>query len=242
MRNYSHINLNNIIKIQRFIRYNLYYRHYSKLINNIKILNNHLDPITLNYFYKKSKIIKLNKLYPIFRNSKMYIYELSSLKELIKYNLCEVYTNSNFTESEINNIKFLTKKLKMKNEKLTENQKLFFLKTDIFHIFNQLDTYFTLTLYESINKIKLKEIFIELKLIWNKFLFDYNINEYELIKSNLIWNQSSNFEYHLLNNIYKMINNDIDKVFKKQICYIIIGSFCYVEPKIREIFNNIEFI
>ena len=235
-------NLAKIIKIQRLIRYKLYYKHYNRIFYNIKKLDNHNDPITLRYFYKKSKIKNLNKLYPIFRNDKMYIYELSSLKELIKFNLCEVYTKSNFTESEINNIIFLTKNFKIKNKKLTEKEKLFFLKTDIFHIFNQLDTYFTLTLYESINKFKLKDIFNELKLFWNKFLHDYNINEYELIKNNLIWNQTSNFEYHLLNNIYKMINNDIDQVFKKHICYIIIGSFCYIEPNIKQFFNNIEFI
>ena len=235
-------NLAKIIKIQRLIRYKLYYKHYNRIVYNIKNLDNHNDPITLRYFYKKSKIKKIDKLYPIFRNNKMYIYELLSLKELIKLNLSEIYTNSNFTESEINNIKFLTKNLKIKKCKLTEKENLFFLKTDIFHIFNQLDTYFTLALYETIDKIKLKEVFNELKLIWNKFLFDYNLEEYDLIKNNLRWNQTSNFEHHLLNNIYKMLNNDIDQVFKKHICYIIIGSFCYVDSNIKEIFNNIEFI
>jgi hypothetical protein len=172
----------------------------------------------------------------------MYIYELSSLKELIKLSLSEVYTNTNFTRSEINSINFLTKNIRIRNEKLSEKEKLFFIKTDIFHIFNQLDTYFTLALYESIDKVKLKDIFEELKLFWNKFLHDYNINEYDLIKNNLNWNQTSNFEYHLLQNINKMINNDIDKIFKKHICYIIIGSFCYVDPNIKQLFNNIEFI
>ena len=235
-------NLSKIIKIQRLVRYKLYYKHYYRIVYNIKNLDNHNDPITLKYFYKKSKIKNLNKLYPIFRNNKMYVYELSSLKELIKFNLCEVYTNSNFTKDEIDNINFLTKNIKIKNEILTDEQKLFFKKTDIFHIFNQLDTYFTLALYETIDKIKLKEVFNELKLIWNKFLFDYNLEEYDLIKNNLRWNQTSNFEHHLLNNIYKMLNNDIDQVFKKHICYIIIGSFCYVDSNIKEIFNNIEFI
>ena len=231
-----------IIKIQRLFRYMLYYKHLNKIIQNIKNLQNHNDPITLTYFYKKLKIKKINKLYPIFRNNQMYIYELSSLKELIKLSLSEVYTNTNFTRSEINSINFLTKNIRIRNEKLTEKEKLFFIKTDIFHIFNQLDTYFTLALYESIDKVKLKDIFEELKLFWNKFLHDYNINEYDLIKNNLNWNQTSNFEYHLLQNINKMINNDIDKIFKKHICYIIIGSFCYVDPNIKQLFNNIEFI
>ena len=119
-------NLDKIIKIQRLIRYNLYYKHYNRIVYNIKNLDNHNDPITLKYFYKKSKIKKINKLYPIFRDNKMYIYELLSLKELIKFNLCEVYTNSNFTEIEIKNIKFLTKNIKIKNEKFTEKEKLFF--------------------------------------------------------------------------------------------------------------------
>ena len=95
--------INNIIKIQRFIRYKLYYKHYNDIFNNIKKLNNNIDPITLNNIYKKSKIKKIEKLYPIFRNNKMYIYELVSLKELIKLNLGEVYTNTSFTKTEINN-------------------------------------------------------------------------------------------------------------------------------------------
>jgi hypothetical protein len=234
--------INNIIKIQRFIRYKLYYKHYNDIFNNIKKLNNNIDPITLNNIYKKSKIKKIEKLYPIFRNNKMYIYELVSLKELIKLNLGEVYTNTSFTKTEINKINFLTRNIKTRNKKITKDEELFFLKTDIFQIFNELDTYFTFALYESIDKSKLRSIFIELKLLWNKYLEDYNINEYELIKHKLNWNQTSNFEYYLLNNIYKMINNDIDKTFKKHICYIIIGSFCYVEPNIKNLFNDIEFI
>ena len=234
--------INNIIKIQRFIRYKLYYKHYNDIFNNIKKLNNNIDPITLNNIYKKSRIKKIEKLYPIFRNNKMYIYELVSLKELIKLNLGEVYTNTSFTKTEINKINFLTRNIKTRNKKITKDDELFFLKTDIFQIFNELDTYFTFALYESIDKSKLKSIFIELKLLWNKYLEDYNINEYELIKNKLNWNQTSNFEYYLLNNIYKMINNDIDKTFKKHICYIIIGSFCYVEPNIKNLFNDIEFI
>ncbi len=234
--------INNIIKIQRFIRYKLYYKHYNDIFNNIKKLNNNIDPITLNNIYKKSRIKKIEKLYPIFRNNKMYIYELVSLKELIKLNLGEVYTNTSFTKNEISKINFLTRNIKTRNKKITKDEELFFLKTDIFQIFNELDTYFTFALYESIDKSKLKSIFIELKLLWNKYLEDYNINEYELIKNKLNWNQTSNFEYYLLNNIYKMINNDIDKTFKKHICYIIIGSFCYVEPNIKNLFNDIEFI
>lgn len=234
--------INNIIKIQRFIRYKLYYKHYNDIFNNIKKLNNNIDPITLNNIYKKSRIKKIEKLYPIFRNNKMYIYELVSLKELIKLNLGEVYTNTSFTKTEINKINFLTRNIKTRNKKITKDEELFFLKTDIFQIFNELDTYFTFALYESIDKSKLRSIFIELKLLWNKYLEDYNINEYELIKHKLNWNQTSNFEYYLLNNIYKMINNDIDKTFKKHICYIIIGSFCYVEPNIKNLFNDIEFI
>ena len=234
--------INNIVKIQRFVRYKLYYKHYNDIFNNIKKLNNNIDPVTLNIIYKKSKIKKIQKLYPIFRNNKMYIYELVSLKELIKSNLGEVYTNTDFTKNEISKINFLTRNIKNKNKKLTKDEELFFFKTDIFQIFNQLDTYFTFSLYESIDKSKLKSIFIELKLLWNKYLEDYNVNEYNLIKYKLKWNQTSNYEYHLLNNIYKMINNDIDKTFKKHICYIIIGSFCYVEPNIKKLFNDIEFI
>ena len=48
-------NLVKIIKIQRLIRYKLYYKHYNRIFYNIKKLDNHNDPITLRYFIKNQK-------------------------------------------------------------------------------------------------------------------------------------------------------------------------------------------
>ena len=61
-------NLAKIIKIQRLIRYKLYYKHYNRIVYNIKKLDNHNDPITLKYFYKNLlKILKneLSLIHPV---------------------------------------------------------------------------------------------------------------------------------------------------------------------------------
>jgi hypothetical protein len=113
---------------------------------------------------------------------------------------------------------------------------------DIFQIFYELGTYFTLNMYESIDKNNLEIIFNELKLMWNSFKQDYQINELQLFGEELNWDKCSKIEYKLLENIKIMIDNKIDDVFKKNICYLIIGSFCYVDKDLKKIYNNIDFI
>ena len=79
-----------------------------------------------------------------------------------------------------------------------------------------IETYFTLSIYESINKNFLMTIFNELKLMWNSYKQDYQINEKQLFGKVINWNLNMlNIEEHLLKNIDIMINNDLDKLFKK---------------------------
>ena len=69
-----------IVKIQHLWKYYKYYRHQYIICKNIKSLINHCDVISLNTIYN-NKIIDIELLYPIFRDGKMYVYELSSLKK-----------------------------------------------------------------------------------------------------------------------------------------------------------------
>ena len=99
-------------------------------------------------------------------------------------------------------------------------------------------------LYENIKKYKLSEVFTELKMLWRAFKEDNRINEIELFGNQIIWtnNKIDNIENILLKNINIMINNKLENNIRKNICYIIIGAFSYVDKDIKKIYNNFEFI
>jgi hypothetical protein len=233
----------NLISFQRIWRYNKYHKNKNIIIKNINNLINHYDPITLNYFFESNKINNINNLYPIIIRHNMYIYEIDSLNEIIKEDKKEVFSNIDIDSHHIENIKFLCKNFKVNKLKLTKKEKLFHKKTNIFQIFLDLETYFTLDIYEKINKSKLPKILNELRLMWTAFIEDNNINEIELFGSEINWNFKKNtYEEILLKNINSMINNNLDQNFKKTICYIIIGAFSYVDSNIKKIYRNIDFI
>mgnify|MGYP006425525731 CR=1 FL=1 len=238
-----------IIKFQLLWRYNKYHKHKSIIIKNIKLLHNYCDPISLNYFYittkKTPSLININTLYPIIIKNQVYVYELKSLKELLDIgNIKEIYTNTPLDRNQISNIKFLTKDLNRDNTPLSVSENRYIQKIEVFQIFFELDTYFTLELYENIKKYKLSEVFTELKMLWRAFKEDNRINEIELFGNQIIWtnNKIDNIENILLKNINIMINNKLENNIRKNICYIIIGAFSYVDKDIKKIYNNFEFI
>ena len=68
-------------------------------------------------------------------------------------------------------------------------------------------------------------------------------DEKEIENSTLKENNSeTQKEEDLLNNINILINNNLEKPFRKNICYIIIGAFSYVDKNIKKIYKNIDFI
>lgn len=233
-----------IIKLQYLWKFHKYHKSKMKIIKNIKNLKNHCDPISLDYFFINNSYFKnINNLYPIFDNNVMYVYQLSSLKELIEQNINEIYSNKPFQINDIKNILFLTKDIKIKNVELTNTEKLYNKKIKIFQIFFELGTYFTLDLYENINKKKLFDVYNELNLIWSSFRDDNNIDEINTFGNKIKWSKNPNdIENKLLDNITIMINNNLEDIFKKNICYIIIGAFSYVDKDIKKIYNNIDFI
>ena len=241
-----------IIAFQSLWLYNKYHRHKYYIIKNINNIGNNQDPISLNKIIKNNKIININNLYPIFKNGKMYVYELKSLNDILKNDVNEIYTNLPFLNHEVNSINFLLSKINTqgcnasssleKIIKYTDKEKIYFLKINIFQKFYELGTYFTLELYESINKTNLQQILSELKMIWNSFKEDNNINENEMFQKQLNWKYTNDVEDKLLNNINIMINNNLEDNFKKSICYLIIGAFCYVDKELKKIYNNIVFI
>ena len=233
-----------IISVQRLWRFKMYHRHKYLIIKNFNIYGNIQDPISLNKIINNNKKIKnINNIFPIFRNTIMYIYEISSLKNLLENNSNEVYTNTKFTQKEINKINILSKNIVNSIDvKYTELEQLYFLKSSIFQKFYELKTYFTLDLYETINKKDLFPIFTELKLMWNTFKIDNNIQDNKILNKKLDWNNNIDIEKKLLNNINILINCNVEDNFKKHICYLIIGAFSYVDKNIKNIYNNIDFI
>ena len=231
----------NITKIQIKWRYYKYHRFKKIIIDNYYKIYNYIDPLSLNYFIRKSKIININNLYIIKRNDIIYLYEINTLNKLIDENYNEIYTNTTIRNNEKNEIKFLYKSIKFYNTVNLSNSEIIHLKkTKVFQIFNELNTYFSLQLYENIDKIKIKQILNELKLMWYDFKNRYNLNENELFNKQLHWNNNDT-EYQLLENILIMIDNNLEFCFKKNISFIIIGAFCYVDEDLKKIYNNIDF-
>ena len=231
----------NINKIQNLWMYHKYHKMMYIIVKNIKILVNHQDPISLNVIYQNGKIFDIKNLYAIFRNNRMYLYELSSLKDMVNNNNLEIHTNTEFTLNELNEIKFLTSKIKKKEIEYTKEQKFYFIKSHIFTIFHELETYFSIQMYENIEKQNLQTILNELKLMWEAFCKDNGLNEIELFGTKLKWNMRDK-EIQLLTNIKIMIDNDLDKSFKKAICYVIIGAFAYVDKDVKKLYKDIEFV
>ena len=169
------------LKIVNLWKYHKYYKHHYLIVKNIGILGNYCDPISQNVIFENNKIIDIKKLFPIFRSNKMYVYELKSLKDIIDNNSNkEIFSNTELTNSEISNIKFQTSKIKNEEIKLSKEQELYFRKSHIFTIFHELDTYFSITMYNKIDREKFKNILSELKMMWNAFKIDNNLDEVEL--------------------------------------------------------------
>ena len=230
-----------IVKIQHLWRYYKYYRHQFIICRNIKSLINHCDVISLNTIYDSRKITNIEFLYSIFRSNKMYVYELSSLKKMIETNMKEIHTNTNFTKSEIEEIKFLTSKIKERKKRLTKKEKFNLMKDKVFTVFHELDTYFSIEIYQKVQKDEFSKILNELKMMWNAFQTDNKLNDIELFGIELKW-EDKNYENQLLTNIKIMIDNNLEKSFRKAISFVIIGAFAYVIPDIKKTYSDIDFI
>ena len=231
-----------IISVQRLWRFKKYHKNKYIICKNINKLKNYYDPISLNYFFECGKLINIDNLYPIFLRNELYVYEIESLIEIIKADKKEIFSNTNIEEHHIDNIKFISRNIKNES-KFTKKEKFYHKKTKIFQIFNELETYFTLELYEKIKKRNLDKILNELRMMWIAFTEDNNINEVDLFGKKINWNfKKNNYEEILLNNINILINNNLEVNLKKAICFIIIGAFSYVDSNIKKIYNNIDFI
>lgn len=213
------------------------------IVKNISKIKNEIDPISSYDLIKSKKIlVDLGKLYLLNKNNNYYLYEISSLNLLIESNSSEIFSNQKLIDSEIKEINFYFNLLRNKNEILENNEieQDFALKTKIFDTFFKLDTYFTLTMYNNVKENDKGKIFTEVKLMWEAFKEDNNVTEMELFGKKLNWIYDS--EVSLLTNIDILINNNLEKLFRKNICYIIIGAFSYVDKNIKKIYRNIDFI
>ena len=229
-------------KIQRTWKNYKYNKSMYFIIKNIKKLVNYCDVISLNTIYDNNKIYNIENLYPIIRNDKVYIYELISLKELLKNSCVEIHTNSKLSKNELDEIVFFTSKIKEDRKiKIKKKERFKLMKDNIFTVFNELDTYFSLEIYEKVSKDQIEKILIELKMMWNAFKLDNKLNEIELFEKKLTWDDK-NYENQLLTNIQIMIDNKIEKSFRKTISFVIIGAFAYINSEIKQAYSDIDFV
>ena len=214
------------------------------IVKNISKIKNEIDPISSYDLIKNNKILTdLDRLYLIAKKNNYYLYEISSLNMLIDNSQNETFSNEKFSKSEIKEIKFYFKEKEnicIRQKEISEKEKEFCLKTKIFDTFFKLDTYFTLTMYNNVKESDKSKIFTEVKLMWEAFKEDNNVTELELFGKSINWIYES--EESLLVNIDIMINNNLEKLFRKNICYIIIGAFSYVDKNIKKVYRNIDFI
>jgi hypothetical protein len=98
-----------------------------------------------------------------------------------------------------------------------------------------------LEIYEKVDKNQIEKILIELKMMWNAFKLDNKLNEIELFEKKLTWDDK-NYENQLLTNIQIMIDNKLEKSFRKAISFVIIGAFAYINSEIKQAYSDIDFV
>ena len=237
-----------IICFQYYWRNKLIIKKNRCLIKNMDFLVNKNDPITQELIFRNNYLLfDINHIYPLIINNKMYIYKLESLLQIINYDNIEIFTQTKIKNIDIQNIKYLCKKLNIdiQNDILTDIEINHLKITDTLQKFDILGTYFPIKLYNNINNIKKKLIYNELKLIWNAFCQDNNISDIDLYKKKINWDimiNNNNIEIILIDKINFLLNNNLDYNLRKMITYLIIGAFAYVDVDIKKIYTDIDFI
>ena len=214
----------------------------------MNILNNKNDPITQEQIFdNKYLLFDINHIYPLIINNKMYIYKLESLLQIINYDNIEIFSHIRIKNIDIQNIKYLCKKLHLYIQKdtLTDIENKHLLIIDTLQKFDILGTYFPIKLYKNINNLKMMSIYNELKLLWTAFCQDNNISDIDLYKKEITWDKilkNDNIEILLIDKINFLLNDDLDYNLRKMITYLIIGAFAYVDSDIKNIYKDIDFI
>ena len=213
---------------------------------NIKKIANTIDPITTETIFENNKLCyDVNKLFPIFRNDKMYLYILDSLLEYIEHSKNEIYTNTPFTPSELLDIdkqykKKYKKNISIKKKKIPIRQSKNNKKIKILAKLDMLGTYFPMKDYEQIETDSFRSIYNELKNMWNAFRNDNKIDENKYFGSRIDWSFNNDIDHEtiLLDKIDILLNDNVEANMKIMISYVIIGAFAYACPCIKKHYSN----
>lgn len=239
---------NNIINFQYYWRNRVIIKKNRLIIKNIKKLVNRNDPITQeNLIINNILSIDLDYIYPLFINNMMYIYKLESLLQILTHDNIEIFTKTEIKDIDIQKIKYLCKKLNINAEEdnLTDNEIKYLEKINALQKFDILGTYFPVNLFDNLSNEKKKAIYNELKALWIAFCEDNGITDIELYNQKVKWSNKyneNNIEVILIDTINFLLNDNLDYNIKKMITYIIIGAFAYVDPLIKNIYRDIDFI
>ena len=234
-----------IINLQTFWKNKLLLRKNKFIIKNFKNIVNNKDPISRDILIINGHLQEnIDLLYPIIINNFIYLYKLENLLYIINTNCKEVITNTLIDSDEIKKIKILCVKLNLSinNEEFSEEELFHFKKIKTFQKLDILGTYFPINIYNKISLEEKKKIYQELRLMWNAFCIDNNINEIKLFKKNINWLIQDNIDKSLVDKINLLLNDNIDENLKKMISYLIIGAFAYINFDIKKIYNNFDFI
>ena len=238
---------------------------FQKIDNNLSNIGNVKDPITLEVIFEDNKLVlEKDKLFPIIRNHKMYLYTTESLNVFMEQpEFKEVFTSTKFSEEEINDMKLYCleaqresqedfdklspeEKLKIMEEELKEmnEQKKVSRKLKALKKLDLIGTYFPLRDYEGIPKNSFKIIYRELRNLWINFVYDSRFDIFKNYGKEIGWYVplDCDYEQQVLEKIDVLLNDNLDDGVKHMVSYVIIGAFVYCCPTIKQHYRDFEFI
>jgi hypothetical protein len=208
--------------------------------NNKKILNMEFDKFLLFTYKNKNIIYGLN---------------IRSFEELLKNKIYkDPFTNLKLNNSIIENINkkinFINKiKEKPKKEKYNYSQIINSKIINIIKIMEANDIYLNIEWLKKIKKNMCFKLYYELQHIINYYKNNYN-NMYNMIITNNYFTYTNNylknlnylqFKNLIFEIIYSILNNSHNTNVSKMACYLILTTFCYVSPEIKNAYPDIEF-
>lgn len=207
------------------------------------------DPISMNIFWIENDKIK-KVIYPECELQELVFYSDSKNltrcfeKESLRYMKSYGITKHPVTQEIIplnvfENIEILP--IIRVEEKSIENFAL-----DVFQKFSNMSIYLDYEWFLELDKPKLLKFYNELKDFWKENLNQEQRNQiinselFPKSTNSLIEDSLENIQKYLLNIINKLLDCDVESI-KFMINYIILGAFCAVVPKIKELYPDFLF-
>ena len=261
--NIDNTNINDVIKIQKYIRN----RYLSKIsgpgYNNPLLCNNNRDVISLENIWidkNNTKIINLdfdkNLLFTYKYKNLIHGYNIESLDQLFNKNIyIDPIINKKFNKKTIlaikNKIKFLNKITNNKDINSIRLKDVVYNKIiSIIKILENNNIYLDVKYLKDIPKVKFYKLYIELKNIFENYKYTHNDIYKKIIKKNYF--TCNNYDLKQFNNlklqdlifsiILDILNTKKENNYQSMTCYLILYGLCLVSKDIHTTYPNMLLI